>query len=74
MSILDEYKELQTKIVERKKDFDDFITFLETQTTWLTAPASIRHHLNCEQGLLTFYRGHKHPVTITNIPIKSGNL
>jgi hypothetical protein len=52
MTVLEEYKELQTKIIERKDDFQDFIQFLERQTNWLTAPASIRYHLNIEQGLL----------------------
>jgi hypothetical protein len=68
MSVIDEYKELQTKIVERKKDFQDFITFLETKTTWLSAPASIRYHLNCEQGLL------KHCVGVTKTLLRLRTL
>jgi len=52
MSIEDEYTELKLKIVERKKEFEDFINFLENKTTWLTAPASVKYHLSQEKGLL----------------------
>jgi len=52
MSIEEEYNQLKSKVVERKKDFDDFINFLEGKTTWLTAPASVRYHLSEEKGLL----------------------
>ena len=37
MSIEEEYKQLKAKVVERKKDFDEFIDFLESKTTWLSA-------------------------------------
>jgi hypothetical protein len=52
MSLEEEYDQLKVKVVERKKDFDDFIDFLESKTTWLTAPASVRYHLSEEKGLL----------------------
>ena len=52
MSLDEEYKALQTKMVDRKQDFLDFIAFLETKTTWLTSPASTRYHLHEEKGLL----------------------
>jgi len=50
MSLEEEYNELKVKVVERKKDFDEFIDFLESNTTWLTAPASVRYHLSEEKG------------------------
>jgi len=52
MSIEEEYNQLKAKIIKKKRDFDDFINFLEGKTTWLTAPASVRYHLNEEKGLL----------------------
>ena len=68
MNIEEEYEELKSKVVERKKYFDDFITFLEKQTTWLTAPASVRYHLSVEKGLL------QHSVGVTQTLIKIKNL
>lgn len=68
MSTEDEYNELKSKIVERKKDFDNFINFLENKTTWLTAPASLKHHLNEEKGLL------KHSVGVTKTLLKLREL
>jgi len=59
MSIIEEYEKLKSKISERKSDFDDFVEFLENETTWLTSPASIKYHLNVKQGLL------KHSVGVT---------
>src|SRR4030042_5508532 len=52
MSIENRYTALKDKILERKTEFDAFIEFLETQTTWLTAPASTRFHLSEEKGLI----------------------
>jgi len=59
MSLEREYNQLKTKVVERKKDFDEFISFLETKTTWLISPASVKYHLSEEKGLL------KHSVGVT---------
>ena len=52
MSVEKDYSELKSKIKERKKEFKDFISFLETKTKWLTAPASVRYHLSERKGLL----------------------
>ncbi len=52
MDLDDRYKALKAKVVERKADFDAFVKMLETETSWLTSPASTRHHLNEEKGLL----------------------
>jgi hypothetical protein len=46
------YKHLLSKIKERKPAADKFIELLQTQTTWLTSPASTKYHLNKEGGLL----------------------
>lgn len=46
------YAELKNRIVSRKNEFDGFISFLESKTTWLISPASTRYHLACEGGLL----------------------
>ena len=49
MEIRDHYEALKKKISQRKEPFDKFIRFLETETSWLTSPASTRFHL-CEEG------------------------
>jgi len=59
MSLEKEYNMLKTKVVERKKDFDEFIAFLEKETTWLMSPASTKYHLSEEKGLL------KHSIGVT---------
>ena len=59
-----EYDELKSKVVKRKKEFDKFIDFLENKTSWLTTPASRKHHLNEEGGLL------KHSLNVTNTLLK----
>jgi len=46
------YSALKAKVVKRKASFDAFIKMLETETGWLTSPASTRFHLNVEKGLL----------------------
>jgi hypothetical protein len=52
MGLLDRYKKLKHKVIERKESFDRFLTLLEGETTWLISPASTRYHLAEEQGLL----------------------
>jgi len=68
MNLEEEYEQLKSKVLERKKDFDDFINFLEKETTWLTAPASVRYHLSVEKGLL------QHSVGVTQTLLKIKNL
>jgi len=46
------YRELLEKITVRKDECAEFVKFLEKRTTWLTAPASTKYHLNIEHGLL----------------------
>ena len=64
MTLEDRYIALKAKVVRRKTDFDAFIQILETQTTWLTAPASTRFHLSEEKGLL------KHSVSVAENLLK----
>jgi len=68
MNLEKEYEQLKSLVVERKKDFDEFIKFLEEETTWLTAPASVRYHLSVEKGLL------QHSVGVTKALLKMKNL
>jgi len=63
-----EYNDLKSKVIERKKEFDEFINFLETKTTWLNAPASVKYHLSEEKGLL------KHSVGVTKTLLKLREL
>lgn len=64
MTLEERYAVLKTKVVERKKEFDAFIKMLETDTSWLTSPASTRFHLNEEGGLL------KHSVAVAESLLK----
>jgi hypothetical protein len=68
MSLEKDYNDLKAKVVERKKDFEEFINFLEKKTTWLTSPASVRYHLSEEKGLL------KHSVGVTKTLLKLREL
>ncbi|MDD5456759.1 MAG: HD domain-containing protein [Candidatus Margulisbacteria bacterium] len=43
---------LLEKITSRQAEVSALLHFLETQTNWLTAPASTRFHLNVEGGLI----------------------
>jgi 23S rRNA maturation-related 3'-5' exoribonuclease YhaM len=68
MSVKTDYEDLKSKVIERKKDFEDFINFLENKTTWLTAPASVSYHLSEETGLL------KHSVGVAKTLLKLREL
>ena len=59
MELLDRYDTIKQKVIERKDPFDHFLALLESETTWLTSPASTRYHLAEEHGLL------KHSVGVT---------
>jgi hypothetical protein len=52
MTLTERYSGLKARVVERTDEFDSFIAMLESETSWLTSPASTRFHLNNEQGLL----------------------
>jgi hypothetical protein len=52
MTLKHSYDGLLDLITERTEDVERFLHFLETQTNWLTAPASISYHMNVEGGLI----------------------
>ena len=52
MDLMDRYGALKQKVSDRKEPFHNFVKLLESETTWLTSPASTRFHLAEEQGLL----------------------
>lgn len=58
MNLQERYSELKARVIKRREEFDSFIGVLENETSWLTAPASTKFHLNSEQGLL------KHSVAV----------
>lgn len=51
-SIRNRYEALKMLVVKRRSQFDRLIDFMESETTWLTAPASTKYHLCKESGLL----------------------
>jgi len=64
IDIKDSYESLKQKVSGRKDPFDNFIRFLEKETTWLGSPASTRFHL-CEEGGLL-----KHSVGVAETLLK----
>ena len=65
-SLKDEYPALFSRLLSRRDQILQFKSFLEKETTWLTAPASTRFHLNVEHGLLI----HSVGVTVNALKIK----
>ncbi len=61
------YRQLLSRIIDRKNECDEFVNFLEKETTWLTAPASTKYHLNIEHGLVI----HSVNVTIKMLELKN---
>lgn len=64
----DKYNALFEKLANRKEQIMEFKSFLESETCWLTSPASTRFHLNIEHGLLL------HSVGVTYNALKIKNL
>lgn len=52
MELEQRYMNLKEKVIVRKEAFIELMGFLEKETAWLTAPASIKYHLCRKQGLL----------------------
>lgn len=50
--IMRRYVKLKEKVVLRQHEFKKLCDFIETETSWLTSPASTRFHLCVEGGLL----------------------
>ena len=61
-----QYRALVERRLDRRDQVLQFKSFLEKETTWLTAPASTRFHLNIEHGLLI----HSVGVTYNALKIK----
>jgi len=64
---LEKFDGLSKKVVERKAQFDAFISFLRERTSYFYAPASTIYHLNIEHGL--FF--HSIGVTETLLKVKN---
>ncbi len=64
MKVIERYKVLQEKVVSRKGEFQNLITFMEAKTSWLASPASTKYHLNKEGGLL------EHSVNVAETMLK----
>ena len=67
MTVLERYKKLQEKVTSRKSEFQNLLTFIEQETSWLTSPASTKYHLNREGGLL------EHSVNVAETMLKIKN-
>lgn len=52
MTIFERYEKLKLKVEKRREEFLNFMEFVETETEYLTAPASTKFHLCKEGGLL----------------------
>ncbi len=67
-NILERYNNIKKLVVERKKEFNMLIEFLENETDWLKAPASTKFHLCYEGGLL------EHSVNVAETMHKIKNI
>jgi len=63
----DRYNQLKAKVKHRADEFAELMEFIETETEWLTAPASTRFHLCRENGLL------EHSINVAEILIQLKN-
>ena len=52
MELLERYNKLKDLVIERKKEFEALMNFVESETAYLVAPASTKFHLCREKGLL----------------------
>ncbi|MEG0693615.1 MAG: phosphohydrolase, partial [Oscillospiraceae bacterium] len=64
MSIMNRYNTLKSMVKSRSLEFDSFMHFIETETSYLTAPASTKYHLCKEHGLL------EHSVNVAETMLK----
>lgn len=51
-NVFERYHKLKSLVIEREQEFNALMSFLESETTWLKAPASTKFHLCKESGLL----------------------
>ena len=52
MNLMERYQALKEKVMKRKKEFEGLMSYIEGETSYMTAPASTKYHLCHEQGLL----------------------
>lgn len=52
MEIIERYKRLKAMVTERRDEFEELMNFAESETDFLTSPASTKFHLCREFGLL----------------------
>lgn len=64
MTLTERYEALKAKVTERRDEFAKLMEFVESETAYLTAPASTRFHLCREQGLL------EHSVNVAETMLK----
>lgn len=63
----EKYRYLKSMVIsDRKEEFLDFMSEVETKTNYLKAPASAKYHMSTEEGLLQ----HSVSVTATMIRLK----
>jgi len=61
------YNTLKSKVKNRTEDFTALMNYIESETEWLTAPASTRFHLCKEHGLL------EHSINVAEVLIQLKN-
>ena len=64
MELMMRYQVLKDKVIDRKEEFQELMSYIENETEYLTAPASTRFHLCHEQGLL------EHSVNVAETMLK----
>lgn len=62
--VFERYQALKSLVIDRKEQFDRLIHFMESETSWMNAPASTKHHLCREGGLL------EHSVNVAETMLK----
>ncbi|MDD3509475.1 MAG: hypothetical protein PHY27_13805 [Parabacteroides sp.] len=61
---MNRYNALKSMVTSRSLEFDSLMHFIETETSYLTAPASTKYHLCKEHGLL------EHSVNVAETMLK----
>lgn len=50
--LLARYETLKSKVVSRRREYEELMNFIENETSYMTCPASTHYHLCREHGLL----------------------
>jgi hypothetical protein len=64
MDVKERYNVLLSKLIRTRSDIATFVEMLHNSTSWFSAPASTKYHLNRPQGLL------EHSVNVTETLLK----